>query len=289
MELKRKTKSIPEFLCIGFFCHDLKEGDIILGGTASYASLMAAHLGKKTAVLTSVGNDFKFFDLFKKYGIEVLNKPADKTTIFENIYKNGIRTQYIHCRSKPLFINDLPQSWGNAPIVKFCLIADEVDFSLLNAFPNSLVGATIQGWLRKWDTDGKITPKIMAWEKLKSIDIIFMSDADIDGFENALPEIIKYAKMVVMTKGAEGASIFYQNKKFEFPSYPVNEVDPTGAGDIFATAFLIHFHETNDLSLSAAFAHAAASYVVEHVGVVTPPMEIVINRYADYLKRFPLL
>lgn len=123
--------STPEFLCIGFFCHDLHEGEYILGGTASYASLMASQLGKRTAVLTSVGNDFKYFEIFKKNGIEVLNKPAKKTTVFNNIYKNGNRIQYIYDPAEKLDLNDLPEYWKQIPIVKFCLIADEVDFSLL--------------------------------------------------------------------------------------------------------------------------------------------------------------
>jgi len=50
----------PDFLCIGFFCHDFHEDGYILGGTASYASLVASKLGKKTAVLTSVGKDLSF-------------------------------------------------------------------------------------------------------------------------------------------------------------------------------------------------------------------------------------
>ena len=81
---------IPEFLCIGFLCHDLHDNDYILGGPASYSSLLATALGKKTAVVTSVGNDFRFNDLFINNHIEIINKQADRTTVFENIYEKGI-------------------------------------------------------------------------------------------------------------------------------------------------------------------------------------------------------
>ena len=286
MKDQKEISTIPEILCIGFFCHDLREGEYILGGTASYASLMANNLGKKTAVLTSVGSDFKYFDLFKKNNISVLNKLAEHTTIFKNIYKGGIRHQYIFNRSERLSLKDLPKKWAKAEIVKFCLIADEVDFSLLSAFPNALVADTIQGWLRQWDAEGKISPKPMDWEKLMSIDILFMSDADIAGFEDYLPIIIKNAAIVVITKGAFGATIYRGGEIFEFPSFPVNEVDPTGAGDVFATAFLIHYHSTKDIALSAAFAHAAASFVVEHVGATIPPLPMIQQRYEHYLKHY---
>lgn len=89
-----------------------------------------------------------------------------------------------------------------------------------------------------------------------------------------------------MTKGPHGVSIFQQNNKFEFPSFPINEIDPTGAGDIFATAFLLHFHQTKNIAFSAAFAHAAASLVVEEIGPKTPTKEQIEKRYAEYKMRF---
>jgi sugar/nucleoside kinase (ribokinase family) len=46
-------------------------------------------------------------------------------------------------------------------------------------------------------------------------------------------------------------------------------VDPTGAGDVFAAAFLLHYHETEDPLAAAAFATCAASCVVEGVGTST--------------------
>ena len=279
-------KDSTDFLCIGFLCHDLNKNDFILGGTASYASLMARQLGKKTAVLTSVGEDFKFQELFINNNIQILNKPSDKTTVFKNIYKNNSRSQFIFHPAQKIIRLDLPEKWTHPNMVMLCPIANEVEFSFLNAFPHSLVGATIQGWLRKWDDVGKISPKKINWDLLKGVDIVFLSEADILGFENELPEITKKVKIVVITKGANGATVFYQNYKSEFPSYPTNEIDPTGAGDIFAAAFLIHFHETKNITKAAAYAHASASYVVENIGVKIPTQKIINKRYKEYLKRF---
>ena len=44
-------------------------------------------------------------------------------------------------------------------------------------------------------------------------------------------------------------------------------IDPTGAGDVFATAFLIRYFETKDISQSANFANAAASFCIEKKGI----------------------
>ena len=81
----------------------------------------------------------------------------------------------------------------------------------------------------------------MDWEKLKDVDVVIMSDADIDGLESAVSNITKNVKILVMTEGVAGATVFYENKKLHFPAFPVKEIDPTGAGDIFATAFLVKY------------------------------------------------
>ena len=279
----------PDFLCIGFFCHDVHEEGYILGGTASYASLVASKLGKKTAVLTSVGEDFLFLDTFKQAGIQISNKAAPKTTVFDNRYDKGIRTQYIYNRALSLQANDIPALWNKVPIIKLCSIATEIDPSLFTAFPNALVGATIQGLLRQWDENGEITPKAMDWNLLSSVDVVLFSDADIEGYEEQLATIVDLVEVVVMTKGKEGATVFYQNQVYDFPAFPVTEVDPTGAGDVFAASFLIQYAESKDIALAASFAHSASSFVVEGIGVQLPSLEAIQIRWAAYKERFPAL
>jgi len=50
------------------------------------------------------------------------------------------------------------------------------------------------------------------------------------------------------------------------PTLPRPEVDPTGAGDVFAAAFLVRYHEAADPVEAAVFAACAASCAVEGVG-----------------------
>jgi sugar/nucleoside kinase (ribokinase family) len=51
------------------------------------------------------------------------------------------------------------------------------------------------------------------------------------------------------------------------PAYVRDEVDPTGAGDVFAAAFLIRYHETGDVREAMRFGSAAASLAVGAPGV----------------------
>jgi sugar/nucleoside kinase (ribokinase family) len=257
-----------------------------LGGTASYSSLVAHKLGLSTAVLTSVGQDFEFFQRFD--GIQISNKESTQTTVFENIYEGKERIQYVYTPAKTLFKKDLPQNWKDCPLVHFGAIANEIDFSLLGAFPNALKGATIQGWLRQWDEAGKVSPKAMDWEKLEALEVVIMSNDDIRGFEDFIPKIVELVEVLVMTEGENGAIIFNANQKYHFPAYPIKEIDPTGAGDVFAVSFLIEYSKNKNIKDAMAFAHSAAAFVVENKGVFLPDMEKIQDRMKTYQMGFKL-
>jgi len=281
-------KNSIDYLCIGFFCHDVLEDGYILGGTASYSSIIAQSLGKNVGVLTSVGEDFQFHKRFLDLEIQVINKLAKATTVFENVYDdNGERTQYLHQRAHTLNCTDVPSEWKQAPIVQVCPIADEVDFSLLSYFPNSLIGATIQGWLRSWNEEGKVSPKSIDWSLLQPIEIVILSDDDIKGFENAIEEMAEIITVLVVTHGADGASVYNKGEHFHYPSFQTSVVDATGAGDVFATAFLIQYAKTRNIALSTGFAHSAASIIVEGLGMQNlTKLSETNDRFEMYCNRF---
>ncbi|MEE8370045.1 MAG: PfkB family carbohydrate kinase, partial [Dehalococcoidia bacterium] len=66
-------------------------------------------------------------------------------------------------------------------------------------------------------------------------------------------------------------------------------IDPTGAGDAFAAAFLIHLWETGDGWQSARFAACAASFVIEREGTAAIPdrdqIEARLRRYPEIVCR----
>ena len=57
----------------------------------------------------------------------------------------------------------------------------------------------------------------------------------------------------------------------EIAPRPSNELDPTGAGDVFAAAFLLRLHETNDPIAAATFAAQIAGASVEGQGTSAIP------------------
>jgi sugar/nucleoside kinase (ribokinase family) len=81
----------------------------------------------------------------------------------------------------------------------------------------------------------------------------------------------------VVTQGAEGCTVFVRGQGARQFVAPVQaEVDPTGAGDVFAAAFFINFFETDDPWASARFANQVAALSVTRPGLqgVPDPEEV---------------
>lgn len=72
-------------------------------------------------------------------------------------------------------------------------------------------------------------------------------------FENPNLEII------VLKRGKKGARIYTRQEIFETPAYPVQEVDPTGAGDCFDAGFLCGLLERKSLPECGEIAAAAGA------------------------------
>ena len=72
------------------------------------------------------------------------------------------------------------------------------------------------------------------------------------------------------------------NEIMEGPAYPINEVDPTGAGDVFAAAFLTHLHKHGNPEQAIDFANCTASFSVEQAGIAgIPTTDMVLQRMTE--------
>lgn len=276
----------PEFLAIGHICQDVTATGLVPGGAAAYAARLAANLGFRTAVLTSTGSDFAVDTEFPEIAIE--NAEAPSITVFENIYENNERRQYLHQRALDLVPPQLPAEWQQPDAVLLGPIANEVSLKFFDVFRESLLCVCPQGWMRSWDARGLVASSpLKSWDLLLEADIISMSESDVGNDWPLMEKIGKKARLLIVTQGANGATIFHNGGKNYYPPYPTAEVDPTGAGDVFATAFTLHFYKTEDVGLSAAYAHAAASLSVEVKGVQQlPGKEKVEDRYEKYLGKY---
>ncbi|HSV32394.1 MAG TPA: sugar kinase [Atribacteraceae bacterium] len=77
------------------------------------------------------------------------------------------------------------------------------------------------------------------------------------------------AGCVVLKRGDEGCSVITSDGRRDVPSFKVNEVDPTGAGDCFDAGFLVALQRGLDLFSCGRFANAVGALAVTRKG----PME----------------
>ncbi|WP_376796533.1 PfkB family carbohydrate kinase [Thermogemmatispora sp.] len=270
----------PAFLCIGHISHDvLPDGSFALGGTVTFASLTVEHLGLPAALVTCAAADLcqQLPDLLPGIGLAV--RVASTTTTFENRYQDGFRIQYLRSRSDVLESGDIPPAWRTAPIVLLAPLAQELTPEMVALFPRGegrILAATPQGWLRRWDADGRVwpTPWEAAERVLPQLDALILSQDDLLPFahgsraeaEAILRRWSQLVPLLVATAGRQGATLFRQGQAQHFPAYPAHELDPTGAGDVFAAAFLVHLARSGDPAASVDFANCVASFSVEAVG-----------------------
>lgn len=75
--------------------------------------------------------------------------------------------------------------------------------------------------------------------------------------------------IVVLKRGARGCVVFTDHEQMAIPAFPVNEVDPTGAGDAFAGGFVVAMLRGMSVTEAARFASAIGALAVTRQG----PME----------------
>jgi sugar/nucleoside kinase (ribokinase family) len=275
----------PPFLAIGHATRDLlPDGGWQLGGTVTYAALTAQRLGLRAGIVTSGPPDL--LDALREAlpGVDISPVPSDEATTFENIYTNGYRRQFLRGRASALVLEHVPSSWRTPEIVLLAPLAQEVDPSLAGAFPDALVAATPQGWLRRWGADGLVSPCPLgeAERALPALDALILSVDDLrDEAEVQIVPWTDVVPLVVVTDGRHGASLLRgRTSKEHFAAYPMRELDPTGAGDVFAAAFLWNLHVTGDPRAAMTFAHQVAGLSIEHRGMSGIPT------FADVALRF---
>lgn len=258
---------MPRLLAVGHVTWDRVEGGDVLGGAASYAALAAAKLGWEAAILTCASRDFVAErDL---PGIAVFQRLAPATTRFQNLYSDGgERRQMLQSRSDDVDLSILPDAWRNPDALFLAPVAGEVAGGMATAFEAEVVGAGAQGWLRAFDADGSVSAR--RWETvgtdLAGVHVLFLSEHDLPEAGRAAHDFLSAVPMVALTRGWEGLTFLTRDGAHDVPALPRTEVDPTGAGDVFAAAFLVRYHETHDVLEAAAFAACAASCAVEAVG-----------------------
>jgi sugar/nucleoside kinase (ribokinase family) len=211
-------------------------------------------------------------------GIPVISLESPQSTTFENIYTKTGRIQYLRAQATRIDLNSVPEVWRHTPIIHLGPIANEMDAILPDGFSPTLLGLTPQGWMRQWDSESRVS--MGEWQDadaaLARASAVVISREDVNGDEELIEHMAHQTRVLVVTESAAGAVLYWHGDRRRFRAPEVTEVDPTGAGDIFAAAFFTRLLNTRDPWEATRFATLLATCSVTRVGLdgIATPREV---------------
>ncbi|MBZ4418728.1 PfkB family carbohydrate kinase [Myxococcus sp. RHSTA-1-4] len=258
-----------DVLVVGNYCHDLlKLGPgretHALGGSSAYISAVLDAVGVDYGVAAVAGEDFRYADHVRHPPRIV---PGTRTTQFTAELGTGERVLRVSARAEPIRPDDITV---DARVALACGVMGEL-------LPETLVRiserarhvvADAQGLLRALDDDGRVlnlpleeTPYAALLER------IHVLKASEDEARVMDVEHVRRRTCLVVTRGAKGCTVLTPDERFDVPALPVEEVDPTGAGDCFLAGFALGLLRGLPLARCAELANGFGAQAVTQVGV----------------------
>ncbi|MHA1339809.1 MAG: sugar kinase [Promethearchaeota archaeon] len=91
--------------------------------------------------------------------------------------------------------------------------------------------------------------------------------AGVSGEDNACKKLLEMGpEMIVLKRANKGCRVYTKEEILEEPSFKVEEVDPTGAGDSFGGAFIVGVLSNMDLKENMRFSNAVGALKVTSFG-----------------------
>ena len=271
---------VPDFVVCGNVVRDIVPAGWAPGGTAVYAATVTRGLGRQVGVVTAATADVV---AGLPADVAVARHAVPESTSYENVYTPEGRLQYLRAPGSPIPPETVPQAWTGAAIVLLGPVYHEVGAGVAGRFTGS-IGVCGQGFLRQTAPDGRVTPMPPGqWDALpvlRRARVLFLSEEDLAGSDGQeIPGAwLEAVPIVVLTAGWRRANVDTQGRWRSVPAFPAEEVDPTGAGDSFAAAFMVALDEGADAIEAARFAAALASFTVEARGPQAPSRGMVEAR-----------
>ncbi len=114
--------------------------------------------------------------------------------------------------------------------------------------------------------------------------------ADTSDWRYGLEAVARHCPgVVIVTRGALGAAVWWEGEIFEFPAYTVETVDSTGAGDVFHGGFLYGLFQGWTLGHCLEFCNAAGALACTKLGARAgiPELSEVLPLVATRVPNFP--
>ncbi|HEX8703083.1 MAG TPA: PfkB family carbohydrate kinase [Myxococcaceae bacterium] len=256
----------PELLVVGHVTRDYIRGETRLGGAASFSARVAATLGIQTALVTAAPADFSLMAPLRslpRLAIHVV--PSPEVTTFELDYSGPRRRVILRSVARAIQASDVPAEWRDIPVAYVAPVAGECDRALVEGLRSQLICVGLQGWLRRPGADGAVEPTVApeASEPPRGLRAAVFSEEDHPEAEFLAEQLARRGLTVALTRGRRGSTVSEGTQRWEIPAAPANEVDPTGAGDVFGIGLTLALARGASAPDAARAAAAIAARVVE--------------------------
>lgn len=257
------------------------------GGTAPNIAYTLALLGERPRVMATVGEDFAEYRAWlEEQGVDttlMLTVPGEYTASFfattdrlnaqiasfyPGAMKHAARQHIQDVQPRP----DLVVISPNDPQAMTAFAAECRALGLPYLYDPSQQVLRLEGPELMRDLDGAY--------------FMFVNDYEFELIARktglGLEEILRRVKVLVITRGAEGSSIYADGREYRIPVIPPERIlDPTGVGDAYRGGFLAGYAHGWGWELCGQMGALAATYCLEQQGTQN-------HRYsrADFVARF---
>jgi 1D-myo-inositol 3-kinase len=279
---------VPDIAVVGHFSIDYlrlpgkTKFRTFLGGAVAYVSLAARRLDASVSIISKVGADFPeiYLRRLRKESVDLsaVKAQGQCTTSFELAYDKNFSGRTLRLRNKgpSIKLDDIPSSL-KAKAVHIAPIADEIQYDAIAQLRNRCQFLSIdpQGLTRRFDENGNVTCCAQLDKRILSLVDVYKSSLEeilVSTGESDLEKAIRVMHslgpaIVIVTMGERGSVLSLQNIMHKVPPCkPTHIMDPTGAGDVFISAFLSEYVHQKNALWCAYVGSAAASLVVEGAG-----------------------
>lgn|GEM_PF-1938484 len=270
-------------LVVGPVTWDVFDDRRVAGGAVSYVARLCDALDLEARLLVLGGKDA---DLSALAGHEVRRVDADTLTYRHASRDLGGKDRRVlrleQACGRTLRTGDAPPDWPEpATLILAPLMPEDVDvLDFIDEHPTSEVALLAQGLQRAVAPDGEQTvmhraqPSSVLLDALRPNVSVFLSREEVELWPvGALEHLAARCARVVVTDGARGATVLDRTGArtvAAVPLEPAAVADTTGAGDVFASAFILGVRAGELFAGRLAAAYAAAA--VQVVGPAPLPL-----------------
>jgi pfkB family carbohydrate kinase len=263
-----------DYLVVGHVTEDQWPEGPTPGGTVTYSSRTARAFVPRVAVLTAADDRLDTVSAFP--GIDVHRIDAPTTTRFSNRYTPAGRVQVVSPCPVVLTPDCLNECLRQCAILHLGPVCNEISpLMITQACAHTFVGLTPQGWMRRWDAQGHVASRAANWVDagllLARANAVVVSIDDVAGDWAIARGWAAQTDTLVVTQGPLGCTAFRGGRAVQVPAPHVQEVEPTGAGDIFATVLFIALQRGDALPDACALANCIAAQSVMRLRLAGVP------------------